>query len=334
MPQKATNIKGQKGFQKNAKKPKLGGAAASEAVWAGGGGGVVRQLVQKWEKGLEPQEERKCTFCGDEQDSIQYSETSGRMIRFVPCLDSAKSAASARYFPGQSRDTPAAHREHIRGRLADTLERLYLKTPTWSCMACATVNYNALKATLERLRAEGVGVEGMRDRLRWIVATNHLAVGSAQRAAAAGVVDQKAVVVESQPWEGMRLVEWNHMAWWELPPKAFARTLYALAAALSHSTCCLELSLMQAGGVVRLSCTRLCYIREFEGGPELRISATQYVLTHPSCADATAGRIVQCLVEELGSRSTLRERVDLLLPLYSRPRRTHRRSCWCSPVKR
>ena len=66
MPQKATNIKGQKGFQKNAKKPKLGGAAASEAVWAGGGG-VVRQLVQKWERGLEPQEERKCTFCGDEQ---------------------------------------------------------------------------------------------------------------------------------------------------------------------------------------------------------------------------------------------------------------------------
>jgi hypothetical protein len=96
-------------------------------------------------------------------------------------------------------------------------------------MACATVNYNALKATLERLRAEGVGVEGMRDRLRWIVATNHLAVGSAQRAAAAGVVDQKAVVVESQPWEGMRLVEWNRTAWRELPPKAFARTLYAHA---------------------------------------------------------------------------------------------------------
>ena len=184
------------------------GAAASWALAAqrragGSPDGKLRKLIDKFEgrEAERPNETKVCTFCGVGGGGIVYgSATPERNKRFVLWRDTEEKAASAYYFPGQSRETPPDLFTLVSNKLSPELTKTDYSTPHWSCFDCACKNRRWFAGALERLRRDANRV----DALRQVLAVGDLDVRSDLRRARVAALPEpaNAVTVEWQPWDG------------------------------------------------------------------------------------------------------------------------------------
>ena len=193
-------------FESEKKRPR-GVAAASWALAAqrragGSPDGKLRKLIDKFEgrEAERPSSSKVCTFCGAGGGAHAFNATPERNKRFVLWRDTEEKAASAYYFPGQSRETPPDLFTLVRNKLSPELKKTDYSTPHWSCIDCAFKNRRWFERALERLRRDANRV----DALRQVLAVGDLDVRSDLRRARVAALPEpaNAVTVEWQPWDG------------------------------------------------------------------------------------------------------------------------------------
>ena len=122
-------------FGEKQKKRPRGAAAASWAAAAqrkaGGSPDVkLRKLIEQFEgkEAQRPNESKVCTFCGATQGGWSYGGDRSRVLQFVLWRDTEEKAASAHYFPGQSRETDGKLLPLVKNRLSSELTKQHFAT--------------------------------------------------------------------------------------------------------------------------------------------------------------------------------------------------------------
>eukprot|EP01043_Picozoa_sp_COSAG02_P044082 COSAG02_NODE_3896_length_6071_cov_8.989953_3_plen_231_part_00 len=225
------------------KRPRVSGAVAvarsvSAAQKKAGGSpdGKLRKLIDRFEGSEQerPNESKICTFCGATMGGLKRNL--GRHIDFVLCRDTDEKAASAHFFPGQSRDTDSKLFALVKNRLSPELTRTYFATAHWSCKTCAKRNERWYKNALDRLRRDADRINA----LRQVLAVGNEPVTSNVRQARIAALPPPAnsVTVEWEPWDGESLggthvrrvqgryhVRTQSMRWEPVPEVSLSRCL-------------------------------------------------------------------------------------------------------------
>ena len=174
-----------------------------------------------WELGNEPQECRRCSFCGDWQRCKQYGPKDRHYIVFKRWKAAGEYSADYTFFPGANADH--AH-VAVRGMIARDLQVKYTGLPGgdhWACCvlqtktkrSCGNINRSAIDGLVRQLGKPSE--RARRALLRQILAGNVTAVGAQETARRAAAVQnpspeqQLAAALVTEPAPACTLQTWR-----------------------------------------------------------------------------------------------------------------------------